>query len=151
MQVFSLKDVLEVVGTTASLVFASWLFLSLLQQRYSSGFDRYRELVEMYRKGLEGPRKQVVREQILLYKVRIRYMRYSTNLGLGAAVLLILSLMMGALEAMVGGDLVKYAGTVCVLLGLAMVIVAALLMAAENLLIVKAIDSELTDIADLRG
>jgi hypothetical protein len=105
----------------------------------------------MYRKGLEGPRKQVVREQILLYKVRIRYMRYSTNLGLGAAVLLILSLMMGALEAMVGGDLVKYAGTVCVLLGLAMVIVAALLMAAENLLIVKAIDSELTDIADLRG
>jgi hypothetical protein len=48
---FKLKDVLDAVGPTASLIFAAWIYLSFLQQRYSSGYQNYRDLVSMYRDG----------------------------------------------------------------------------------------------------
>ena len=150
MENFDLKDVLDAVGPTASIVFASWIFLSLLQQRYTSAYERYRELIDNYRHGLEGERKGAVSQQVRLYKLRLRYMRYSTNIGLVAAILLIFALIMGALESIAGGDIVKYTGAVCILVGLLLVIVAAVLVVVENLLITTAIDSELADIPDLR-
>jgi hypothetical protein len=148
MMDFDLKDVLDAVGPTASMVFASWIFMTLLQQRYSSGYDRYRSLVESYRQGLEGDRKRVIKGQILLYKRRIAYMRYATNLGLIAAILLIVSLLMGALEAMSDLPGVKYVGAACTIAGLLLVIAAAVLVMLQNLLLVHAIDGELADLAD---
>ena len=150
MASFELKDILDAVGPTASIVFASWIFMSLLQQRYSSAYDRYRELVNSYREGLEGKRKEIIKDQILLYRRRIRYMRYATNLGLCAAILLILSLMLGATESMGGPDFIKYVGAACVFAGLLLVIAAAVLVMIENLMIVAAVDGELADIAELR-
>ena len=150
MDNFDLKDVLDAVGPTASIVFASWIFLTLLQQRYTSAYERYRDLVESYRQGLEGKRKNIVGDQILLYKLRIRYMRYSTNIGLGAAIFLIFALIMGAFEPIFGGNVIKAVGACCIIVGLLLVIAAAVLVVVENLLIVKAIDGELADIVELR-
>ncbi len=39
---FELKDVLQTAGPTASLVFASWIFLQLLSQKFQESFSRYR-------------------------------------------------------------------------------------------------------------
>jgi hypothetical protein len=46
---FEMKDVLSSAGPAASLIFAAWIFLQLLNSRYDAAFDRYRSLVSEYR------------------------------------------------------------------------------------------------------
>ena len=46
---FELKDLLEAIGPNATLIFAAWIFLSFLQQRYTAAYDRYRALVPRQR------------------------------------------------------------------------------------------------------
>jgi Protein of unknown function (DUF2721) len=148
---FKLKDVLEAIGPTASLIFAAWIFLTFLQQRYSAAYERYRSLIQEYRSDhLNEPRRASIKSQILLYKRRCQHMKLATNLGAYAAICLILTLICGALNAMVETlDFLKYVGTASALLGLLLVIAAAILVITENTLIQRAIDSELSDIPGL--
>jgi hypothetical protein len=68
---FDLKDVLEAIGPSAALVFASWIFLGFLEQRYVAAYERFRKLVEEYRANQSSKtRHQNLRDQIRLYRVR---------------------------------------------------------------------------------
>jgi len=151
MTSYSLKDVLEAVGPTASLIFAAWIFLSFLQQRYTTAYELYRSLIDEYRQGnLHDQRKRSVRDQILMYKQRCEQMRLATNIGVIAAMLLISTLITAAIytvfpEAMV----LKHVSTACAIIGLLLVICAAVVVVRENLKLQQVIDSELTDLPDL--
>jgi F0F1-type ATP synthase assembly protein I len=150
---FKLKEVLEAIGPTASLVFASWIFLSYLEQRYSAAYTRYRALINDYRENMEHAhehRKGSVKGQIVLYKRRCEQMKLATNLGVIAAIFLLLTLITGALNAaMKDWDFLKYIGTVSALIGLVLVMGAAVLVVMENNLIQMAIDSEVADLPDV--
>ena len=148
---FDLANVLKVVGPNSALIFAAWIFMGFLQQRYIAALDRYRSLISSYRDGgLNETRAQNVSDQILLYKVRCELMRKATNLGLIAAILLILTLIGGAIDAIFKSAApVKYMSTMCALGGLALIILAAVLVIKENTIIQRAIDSELLDVPEL--
>lgn len=97
---FQLKDVLTAIGPSASIVFAAWIFMSFLQNRYSQAFQLYRELIQECReREMEQPRGANVRAQVLLFRRRFELMRQATNLGLVAAMLLISTLIGGAVNA----------------------------------------------------
>jgi hypothetical protein len=148
---FELNKVLEAVGPNAGLVFASWMFMQLLQGRYSAAYTRYRELINDFRQGIDGKRKDTVREEIKLYRARVDYMRRATDLGLYAAMLLIGTLLIGALSAMFGAPaFLKYAGTLTTLAGLAVIIWSAVLVVVENRMIRMPLDHEMEDIPELR-
>jgi hypothetical protein len=61
-QDFELKEVMDAVGPSAALAFAAWLFLQLLQQRYSAAYSRYRELVNSFRQDAQGRRRVAGRQ-----------------------------------------------------------------------------------------
>jgi hypothetical protein len=147
---FKLKDVLDAVGPTASVIFASWIFMTFLQQRYTSAYDLYRRMIDNFREGLEGGRKQKVLEQIVLYKKRVETMRRATNLGLFGAILLILGILTGALDAIFKDTaFLKYIGAGCIGGGLLLVIASASLVIVENIQIKEAMNKELEDVPEL--
>ena len=149
---YELSKVKEAVGPNAGLVFASWMFMQLLQGRYTAAFTRYRELISDFRHGIEGKRKDTVRDQIALYRERVDYMRRALDLGLYAAMLLIGTLIIAALSAMFGAPaFLKYLGTLTTLAGLAAIIWSAALVVAENRLIKLPLDHEMEDIPELRA
>jgi hypothetical protein len=53
---FGLKDILTAVGPSASIVFAAWISMGYLQQRYSAALERYRSLIEQCRDGGQAER-----------------------------------------------------------------------------------------------
>src|SRR5689334_17237127 len=94
-----LKEVLGAIGPSASIVFAAWIFMSFLQNRYSAAFQLYRELIQQCREGqMSHNREGNVREQVLLFKRRFELMQLATNLGLLAAILLITTLIGGIIN-----------------------------------------------------
>lgn len=152
---FELKDVLSAVGPAASLVFAAWIFLQLLNSRYVSSYDRYRTLTGEYREmqddNWDDARRNSVREQILLYKKRCEQMRLALNMGLIAAMLVILGLITGAIQiAFTQLTFLKPVSLGCIVLGLGMVLPAAIIVLIENLEVKAALDSELEDIPDVK-
>lgn len=147
---FELKDVLAAVGPNAGLVFASWMFMHLLQGRYSSSYERYRSLIDNYRQGADGRRKETIRDEIALYRRRIDCMRRATDFGLYAAMLLIGTLIIAVADAIFKGTLfLKYAGAATAVAGLCMVIWAAALVVKENRLLKMPLDREVDDMPDL--
>lgn len=148
---FDLKKVLEAVGPNAGIVFASWMFMQLLQGRYSNAYQHYRELINNFRQGVDGVRRDTIRDEIALYRTRVDYMRRATDLGLYAAMLLIGTLIIAVLDAVFGSPpFLKYAGTATTLAGLAAIIWSAALVVAENRLIKMPLDRELEDVPDLK-
>src|SRR3954470_17003472 len=99
---FKSKDFLEAIGPSASLIFASWIFLSFLQTRYTAAYERYRSLIDERRQNLtQKPDEGVTDEdrhqrslggQIGLYRRRCEHMRLATNIGVIAAMLLIITI-----------------------------------------------------------
>jgi hypothetical protein len=148
---FQLKEVMDAVGPSAALAFAAWLFLQLLQQRYSAAYARYRELVDAFRTGTEGKRREVLKEEIDIYRQRVKYMLHSTNIGMVAAILLLLALVVNGLDAMLKLDWLKYIGAPAILLGLLLVIPAAIMIIKENMMIKRPIDMELADLKEFNG
>ena len=149
---FELKDVLGAVGPTASLVFASWIFMTFLQARYSAAYERYRDMIEEFRTGKDTRRRELIGNQIKLYRKRVEQMRWATGLGLWAAILLLLALISGALDAVFkGSPVLKYVGLVGTVAGLGMVIASATLVILENSSIKRAMDEELKDVPELEG
>nr|WP_314542942.1 DUF2721 domain-containing protein [uncultured Massilia sp.] len=147
---FELKDVLAAVGPNAGLVFASWMFMHLLQGSYSSAYDHYRGLIDNYRQGAEGQRKDTIRDEIALYRRRIDCMRRATDYGLYAAMLLIGTLIIAVAHAVFKGTpFLNYAGAITTVVGLGMVIWAAELVVKENRLLKMPLDREVDDTPDL--
>ena len=148
---FQLKEVMDAVGPSAALAFAAWLFLQLLQQRYSAAYSRYRELVETFRGGIEGKRREVIKDEIVVYHKRVIYMMHSTNIAMVGAIFLLLGLVVNGLNAMLKMDWMKYLGAPAILLGLLLVIPAALLLIRENMMIMQPIKAELADLEEFNG
>ncbi|MDB5758227.1 MAG: conserved rane protein of unknown function [Burkholderia sp.] len=148
---FELKDVLEAIGPSAALVFASWIFLGFLEQRYVAAYERFRKLVEEYRANQSSEnRHRNLKDQIQVYRVRCDQMRIATNLGVIAAILLLTSLICGGLEAIFGSIApIKYLGTAGALVGLLVVIAAAMYVIRENTLIRDMLGSEIADLDDV--
>jgi hypothetical protein len=79
---FDLKDVLGAIGPSAALVFASWIFLGFLEQRYVAAYERFRKLVEQYRANQSSKtRHQNLRDQIRLDRVRCDQIRTANTLA----------------------------------------------------------------------
>jgi hypothetical protein len=148
---FDLKDLLQALGPTASLIFAAWIFLTFLQARYSAGYERYRALIAELRTHREqDQRRDSLRDQILSYKRRCEQMRLATNIAVTSAILLISALICAALGTLY--DTVsawKYLTACCAIAGLLLVIWAATLVILENCSLQKILESDLSDIPEL--
>jgi hypothetical protein len=100
--VVQLGDVLKAIGPNASIVFAAWIFMGFLQQRYDNATNRYREAVADYRSNEhKDDRTGNLKDQILLYRRRCLLMQWATLVGLVAAILLIAALIFGALDVVI--------------------------------------------------
>ena len=145
---FELKDVLGALGPNAALVFASWIFMGFLQSRYSDSYNRYRTLINDVREEkAKGKRQETLRDEIVLYRKRIDYMRKATDLGLYAAMLLLATLIAGALSAMLANPpWLKYVGAIMPIVGLALIIWSAGLVVIENKMIKMPLDRETDDL-----
>ena len=148
---FQLKDVLQAIGPNASIVFAAWIFMSFLQERYSAAFGIYRTLIQQCREGGDNEhRLNNMRDQVLLFRRRFELMGLALNMGLAAAILLIATLIGGALNVIFPHlRFIEYASTVAAIAGFALVIVAAALVWRENAIIKRFVTSELLDVPDL--
>ena len=148
---FATKDLLDAVGPPAALVFAAWIYMSFLQERYLSAFSTYRALISGYReKDMSAKRHADIKQQIAIYKRRCEIMKLATNIGLIAAIFLILTLIVAAFDVMFPSlAFLKYVVSACAIVGLILVIAGALLVMQENSMVQQALDSELADIADL--
>jgi hypothetical protein len=149
---YDIKDLLDAIGPNAALIFAAWIFLSVLQTRYTGAYSRYRELIELYRNGdAQGARRKSLIEQVMLYKRRCERMRRATSIGIASAVLLIAGLIVAGIAVIAGGDNPAFKIVVPILLlgGLACVIWAAIPMFIENREIEQAIRQEPSDLPEL--
>jgi uncharacterized membrane protein YraQ (UPF0718 family) len=149
--VVELGDVLKAIGPNAAIVFAAWIFMGFLQQRYDSAVDRYREAVGDYRSN-DHPEERAgnLRDQILTYVRRCRLMGWATLVGLLAAILLIGSLILGAIDVIVPHNpLVAGAGIATLVGGFVLVIAAAVIVIAEGRIVHRQLQDELRDVPDL--
>lgn len=146
-----LADVLKAIGPNAAIVFAAWIFMGFLQQRYDSAIDRYREAVGDFRSNdHEGDRAGNLKDQILTYRHRCKLMGKATAVGLVAAILLIASLIFGALDVLIPDvRMIMVADTAASLVGFGLVIVAATIVIVEGRIVHRQLDDELRDVDDL--
>jgi hypothetical protein len=146
-----LSSVLKAIGPGASIVFAAWLFMSYLQQRYSAAFDRYREMAENYRsrQGSED-RRANIKNQINIYRKRCMLMGPASTLGLCSAIVLTLTLIIGEFNVIFQKvKFLEISGSVLALIGLLLVIVASSIVIWEGFISRKQLDSEILDDPDL--
>jgi uncharacterized membrane protein YraQ (UPF0718 family) len=146
-----LSDVLKAIGPNASIVFASWIFMGFLQQRYDGALSRYGQAVGDYRSNKHDPtRSDNLKSQVLAYRHRCRLMSRATLFGLLAAILLIGSLIVSGLDVIVPKSrVITMCGIGMTMGGLVLVIVAALIVIVEARVVKRQIDDELRDVAEL--
>jgi hypothetical protein len=148
---FDLSNILKTIGPAASIVFAAWIFVGFLQQRYDAAIERYRTMISQYRDSeLPDTRRTNVRDAILIYKRRCELMNYANMVAISSAIFLILTLIIGALAIIFpDSGWLKYLGAGSALMGFILVIVAAGIVMVESSIIRRQIDSELLDVPDL--
>ncbi|MGY3452640.1 hypothetical protein ACVILH_004982 [Bradyrhizobium sp. USDA 4353] len=148
---FQLSEILKALGPTASIIFAAWIFMGFLQQRYDAAIDRYRAAISDFRSAEHAPeRRDNVREQVLLFKRRCALMGYACLGGLAAAVLFLLTMIAGGVDVIVPDTpVVTVFGTLCALGGFALVIAATVLVIIEASYTHRQLDAELLDVPDL--
>lgn len=146
-----LGEVLKAIGPNASIVFAAWIFMGFLQQRNDAAIDRYRQAVGDYRSNKHDlTRSDNLRSQVLAYRRRCRLMSLATFVGLIAAILLISSLIFGALDVILPNTaLIAICGIATAMGGFVLVIIAAFIVIAEGRIVKRQIDDELRDVPDL--
>jgi uncharacterized membrane protein YraQ (UPF0718 family) len=146
-----LSDVLKAVGPNAAIVFAAWIFMAFLQQRYDGALDRYRTAVGDYRSNQHDPnRADNLKHQVLSYRRRCRLMSGATLVGLLAAILLIGSLIFAALDAIVPkSKIITVCGIATTISGFVLVIVATFIVVVEGRIVKRQIDDELRDVSEL--
>jgi len=145
------SNILKSIGPAASIIFAAWIFMGFLQQRYDAAIDRYREIVAQYRHPDIGRvRRANIRDEIYTYKRRCELMTTATMVGLIAAILLILTLVAGELDILFPTFVpLKYISAGSALLGFLLVIAAAVLVMVEAALTYRQIATEVLDVEDL--
>jgi uncharacterized membrane protein YraQ (UPF0718 family) len=146
-----LGEVLKAIGPNASIVFAAWIFMGFLQQRNDAAIDRYRQAVGDFRSNEHDPsRSGNLKAQVLAYRRRCRLMSQATFVGLVAAILLIGSLIFGALDILVPNTAtIAVCGIATALGGFVLVIIAAFIVIVEGRIVQRQIDDELRDVTDL--
>src|SRR4051812_24804018 len=148
---FELSDVLKAIGPAASIIFASWIFMGFLQQRYDAAVDRYRLAISDYRTGKHAPdRHDNIRDQILVFKRRCELMNYACMVGLVSAILFLLTLIAGELDAIIPkSTLLAFIGSISAFGGLTLVIVGSVLVLMEASFGHRQLDAELLDVPEL--
>ena len=146
-----LSDFLKAIGPNAAIIFAAWIYMGFLQQRYDSAVDRFRGAVGDFRSGEhEKERAKNLKDQILIYKRRCYLMGWATTIGLVSAILLITSLMFGGLDVLMPHTpWIAVAGIATSFAGFALIIVAALIVIAEGQPTDRQLDDEIRDVRDL--
>lgn len=146
-----ISKIFQAVGPAASIIFAAWIFMGFLQQRYDSAVDRYMSAISEYRGGnISEERGGNLRDQVLVYKRRCELMNKANMIGLVAAILLILTLMAGELAIVLPSiKALDVVSATSALFGFALVIVAAVYVLIESSITHRQLDSELLDVADL--
>ena len=146
-----LNDVLKAIGPNASIVFAAWIFMGFLQQRYDSAIDRHRGAVGDYRSGdHSSERSDNLRDQISAYRRRCWLMGHALLTGLAAAILLIASLIFGALDVIVPDvAAIAWVGSAAAILGFLLVIASAVIVWLESRLVTRELDNEMLDVPEL--
>jgi hypothetical protein len=146
-----LADVLKAIGPNAAIVFAAWIFMGFLQQRYDSAVNRFREAVGDFRSNdHKDERSQNLKEQIMIYRHRCRLMGRATLVGLVSAILLIGSLIFAGLDTIFPRTpWISVVGIGALLLGFALVITAAVIVIFEGRIVGTQVEDELRDVPDL--
>jgi uncharacterized membrane protein YraQ (UPF0718 family) len=149
--VLHLSDVMKAIGPNASIVFAAWIFMGFLQQRYDGAISRFQKAVGDYRSNdHEEERSGNLKDQILTYVQRCKMMRWATLVGLVSAILLIASLIFGALDVIVPNNpVISIIGTICAIAGFVLVIVATIIVIAEGTIMHRQLQDEVRDVPDL--
>jgi hypothetical protein len=123
-----------VIGPAASILFAAWIFMGFLQQRYDAAIERYRACIAEFRgSDVSNERRSNLQEQVLIYRRRCKLMSYSSMTGLVSAIVLLLALISGELSIVfpaIGG--LNYVGAIAALLGFVLIIGAAVLVIVES-------------------
>jgi Protein of unknown function (DUF2721) len=148
---FALSDVLRAMGPTASIIFAAWIFMGFLQQRYDAAVSRYRESISDFRTGRHAAdRRDNIREQILVFKRRCELMNYACQVGLASAILLLLTVVAGGIDAIIpeSAGLAVF-GSVCAFGGFILVIAGSVLVLMESSYAYRQLDAELLDVPEL--
>lgn len=148
---FDAVTLMNKVGSAAPLIFAAWLFVVFLQNRYEAAIDRYRELISSYRNSEPSDsRKANMRDQVVSYRRRCELMRRAMTLGLAPAIAMILTLIFGGLN-LTFRDLLLfcYPSAGFGLLGFMLVIAATIFVLIEGTITHRQMDNELLDVPDL--
>jgi len=146
-----LSDFLKATGPNAAIIFAAWIFMGFLQQRYDSAVDRYRAAAGDFRSEKHDKgRAANLKDQIVIYRRRCVLMGRATSVGLVSAIFLISSLMLGGLDVIVPGKMwIGAAGIGASFLGFALVILAAAIVIAEGRRTDNQLDDEVRDVPEL--
>ena len=146
-----LGDVLKAIGPNASIVFAAWIFMGFLQQRYDNALGRYQSAVGDYRSNNhDSQRADNLKAQVIAYRRRCRIMGRASIIGLVAAILLISSLIFSAIDAIMPNIImITCGGILAAIIGFILVIVAALMVIVEGWIVERQIDDELRDVSIL--
>ena len=149
--IVDVANILKSIGPAASIIFAAWIFMGFVQQRYDAAFGQYREVIALYREDdVPDVRRTNVRDQVLAYKHRCELMARATMLGLFAAVLLITTLVAGELDIIFPhSGVLGYVSAGSALLGFLLVIAAAVVIILENRITFRQLESEVLDVPDL--
>jgi hypothetical protein len=148
---FELSDILKAIGPSASIIFAAWIFMGFLQQRYDAAISRYRGAISDYRSFKHAPdRRDNVQEQILVYKRRCELMGYACFSGLASAILFLLTMIAGGLDVIIPHKpALALLGAGTALGGFGLVIAATVLVIFEATYTQRQLDTELLDVPDL--
>jgi ferric-dicitrate binding protein FerR (iron transport regulator) len=147
-----MDDILQSVGPAASLIFAAWIFLSFLQQRYVAAFQQYRSLVDGFRQHEGNPvRRDALEAQVRSYRRRCDLMRWSTNVGAVAAICFLVGLLAGLADSLKPlHDSLTAIGAGAIALGFLLVIIAAVITLIENTMSAPSLDDEVRDLEALQ-
>ena len=147
----SLSQFLKAIGPNATIIFAAWIFMGFLQQRYDAAVERYADAIGDYRNSKQEPnRRDNVRDQILVLKRRCEFMNYACLCGLASAILLVLTIIVAGLDVIVPGSrLLFVVGAAAAFGGFGLVVAASVLVIVEARYSWSQLEAELLDVPEL--
>lgn len=150
-EVASLSQFLKAIGPNATIIFAAWIFMGFLQQRYDAAVERYKGAIGDYRNSEHEPnRRDNLRDQILVFKRRCEFMSYACLCGLASAVLLVSTMIVGGLDVIVPDSRFLFVlGAATAFGGFALVIAASVLVIIEATYSRSQLEAELLDVPEL--
>lgn len=114
--------------------------------------DRYRALIDEFRKhpDSDDPHRASTGDQVRLYRKRVEQMRLATNTGVIASMLLVVTMLAGAMVVMFPQlSVLSYVGAATMVIGLVLLLIAASFVVRENAMIRHAMENEISDLPEL--